>query len=344
MSDDFDDFIQRNKHGPRLTVLSGFFQGVTRGESGMPDRDVKADRRLFFGDKLTEQFCDEYERRICSFSRHFLPSIPFMLENECRLGAALIEFGKAVAQPGERLKMYNISNAEGTFARTLADFPGSRFSTLTGAIEPSNEKAFYHLGTPAHAHFLLGSFLDNTPEKIRSETRLVEYHDGFDFIFEHECFQMFSNERAQQFAFVLRMLKEDGMMILSEKLNQEDFAEFQRREDKKDWDFKARYFSKQDIEEKRRGVVDHMIAGQLTMKALQQALAQFFEHAVVFGNSTNFYHIVASNNESRIRLLLENMLPPCMEPEFCFETLPLVLLGMNAGPAPVFGRLQTQNA
>lgn len=339
MTDNFDDFIQRNKQGPRLTVLSGFFQGVTRGDSGMPDRDVKADRSLFFGDKLTEQFCDEYERRICSFSRHFLPSIPFMLESECRLGAALIEFGKAVAQPEKRLTMYNISNAEGTFARTLADFPGSRFSTLTGAIEPSNETAFYHLGTPAHAHFLLGSFLDNTPDKIRSETRLAEFHEGFDFIFEHECFQMFSSERVQQFAFVLRMLKEDGVMILSEKLNQEDPAEFQRREDKKDWGFKARYFSKQDIEKKRSGVVDHMVAGQLTMKQLQQALGQFFEHAVVFGNSTNFYHIVASNNESRIRLLLENMLPPCMEPDFCFEVLPMVLLGMNAG-LPTFGRLQ----
>ncbi|MEB4589883.1 hypothetical protein VSS37_02725 [Candidatus Thiothrix sp. Deng01] len=343
MTDNFDNFIQRNKHGPRLTVLSGFFQGVTRGESGMPDRDIAADRSLLFGDALTEQFCDEYERRICSFSRHFLPSIPFMLENECRLGAALVEFGKAVAPAGERLKMYNISNAEGTFSRTLADFPGSRFTTLTGAIEPANETAFYHLGTPANAHFLLGSFLDNTPERIRAESRLAAFHDGFDIIFEHECFQMFSNERAQQFAFVLRMLKEDGMLILSEKLNQEDPAEFQRREDKKDWGFKARYFSTQDIEKKRSGVVDHMVAGQLTMKELQQALGQYFEHAVVFGNSTNFYHIVASNNESRIRLLLENMLPPCMEPDFCFETLPMAILGMNAEPPPTFGRLPAHN-
>ena len=149
---------------------------------------------------------------------------------------------------------------------------------------------------------------------------------------------MFSGDRDRQLAFVLRLLKPDGLMILSEKLMHDDIEQFRQRERKKDRDFKARFFSSDQVAQKQDEIVRHMEDCIVTLPRLTEALGRHFRHAVLVWNSTTFHTVIASNDEQKIATLLKYMLPPCIPPEFCFETVPRVLLGMPSTRVE-FGRL-----
>jgi hypothetical protein len=336
---DFEEFVRKSRaNAPRLGVFSEFFREITQGKGrGMPVREVLADRAMFRGDRDVNAFCDEYERTMGHFNHHFVASIPYIMENECRVGVALVEYAGEIAREGELVRMYCIANGDGNFSRPVSGMPGSKILSLTNFSEQGCVDSFYRYGVPHQARLFKGTYLELTPERIAADDKLAEFREGFDIIFEHEAFQMFGNNREEQLAFVTRLLKEDGLMLLNEKLNQEDMSLYYERERKKDRDFKTRYFTDEQIDAKQDDIVQYMENCQVTLGELTQALGKFFKHAVLVWNSTNFNLVVASNSEARIRTLLRHMLPPCIPPEFRYEDLPQSLLGMPSGPV-AFGR------
>lgn len=339
MSDDFEEQIKASlAQGPRLTVMRDFFTNMSQGKTDMPIREPRGERALLHGDAEVMAFCDEYERIMGTFSRHFLGSIPYILENECRIGAAVLNYAKETAGAGEDLNMFCLANADGNFARTVSGMPGSQVRTLTNSRELGNKDSFFRFGIPEKARFFLGTYLEVTPDRLQGDPELREFQSGFDIIFEHEAFQMFSNRRQEQLAFVTRMLKEDGVMILNEKLMNEDIAEFRTRERQKDEQFKTRYFTAEQIGSKQDEVVQFMESCLVTKAQLSEALSHFFKHAVLVWNSTSFHMVIASNSEQRLAILLKHMLPPCIPAEFCHEELPQVLLGMTSTQPLEFGR------
>jgi hypothetical protein len=331
MTDEFADFVRDTLiNAPRLSVMSGFFRKTASGDYAVPDVDVRGDRGLFFGDPAMMAFCDEYERIIGEFNRHFVASVPYVLENECRIGVALYDYANELAGDEKDQRMFSISNADGVFPRTLSGLPGSRITSLNNGLEEGFRESFYRFGVPAKADFLQGTFLDVTPQRIQQDPALVEFRGGFDIVYEHEAFQMFSNDRQRQLAYVTRLLKPDGLMILSEKLMLQNIDEYRARERHKDEKFKSRFFPAEQVHTKQEEIVRHMEDCLVTLPQLTEALGRFFAHAVLVWNSTNFNMVIASNSERKIATLLKYMLPPCIPSNFCYEPLPQVLLGMES--------------
>jgi hypothetical protein len=67
-------------------------------------------------------------------------------------------------------------------------------------------------------------------------------------------------------------LKDDGLFILIEKFKREDVEEYTRRELQKDHNFKAQYFSHEDVVTKERDVLTFGDRNEVTLEEMARAL------------------------------------------------------------------------
>ena len=138
---------------------------------------------------------------------------------------------------------------------------------------------------------------------------------------------MYGPERLEPIYLATRNLREDGILVLVEKIMQADHDEYARREYQKDWEFKARYFEHQQIEDKRKTIVNKMETQEVTLDQLTEVLKVFFKSAIVSWNTGNFYTVMASNSSENLANLLNQMIEPAIPPEFCYLPLPHPLFG-----------------
>jgi hypothetical protein len=70
---------------------------------------------------------------------------------------------------------------------------------------------------------------------------------------------------------------------------------------------------------------------EVSLGELTDALKRHFSAAVITWNSGNFYIIAASSNVANLIGFVHGMLPPAIPTEFCYETLPKTLFGIESG-------------
>ena len=118
---DFARQIVKWKEGARLTSLSGEFEKLASGMTGVPSVDeVLPDFQLFDTNADILQFYRSYRNYCGKFNLHFLTSIPYILEEECRLGSALLRYLLNQNNLKKRtVTLQTIGNAEGVIARTI---------------------------------------------------------------------------------------------------------------------------------------------------------------------------------------------------------------------------------
>jgi hypothetical protein len=262
-----------------------------------------------------------------AFDAHFTASIPYSREEESRLGAALLSYCTTIADTENRqANVYITSGGDGPVPRALAKLASGRIATLTCSPNKSNRQEFYERGAPPDAHFFLGPYFDVTPREL-ARRNLPQFAQGFDVIQEDTTFQMYDKERYAQIALVRRNMRPDGIFMLFEKLHHPDPRVYRQRELQKDKDFKTRFFSQEQIEEKKSTVLRHMESMQVTLAELTDALSHHFSAAVIIFNSGNFYNIAASNHPDRLIALASSMTRPLIPSEFNYHQLPEVLFG-----------------
>ena len=326
-------YLERAKDAPRLTILASKFADLASGTSGQPRQPVQLDPTLLEYDAEALAFAMARRERAGTFNAHFAASVPYVIEEQCRFGAALWRYGvKLERRYGRPANVYTLGDAAGVTARALTQVANGSIRTLTCSPTRENQGEFFARGVPEGAFFFLGPFFEVTPEKLL-EAGIVGFDQKFDVVVEDTTFQMYGPERYEPIALAQRNLRDDGIFVMLEKIRHEDSQEYLRRERQKDEDFKARYFDVSQISEKRSTILDHMQKMEASLVELTNALQRHFSAAVVTWNSGNFYTIAASNNIVNIVGFVHGMLPPAIPKEFCYEVLPKVLFGIEDGTA-----------
>ncbi|MCO5148578.1 MULTISPECIES: class I SAM-dependent methyltransferase [unclassified Shinella] len=324
---DFDDFFSECDRGPRLNQLAGFFTETAAGKNGMPIRKPIVDTRLFPNDTLLHRFVDLHARRQGFFDQHYHSSIPYRLEEECRMAHALFRY--AQLSPTDVL-LYSLGTAEGTMARTLSELSNGKIQSLSCSPNEENFKCFMAFGEPSNANFFLGPFHRLSKDHLRSDEKLRHFADGFDFILEDTTFQMYSPNRNKQIEFVAHHLKSDGILLLLEKFRASNPRDYQTRESQKDLGFKTRFFPAEEIERKTKDVLTTMHNSEVTLAEMANAVYAQFKHCVITWNSGNFYGLAASNSQENLWRYLSLMVEPAIPAEYVYEPQPYTELSKAA--------------
>jgi hypothetical protein len=324
-------YLDRAKDAPRITILASKFDDLASGASGQPRKPVQLDPALLGHDTEALAFATARRERAGTFNAHFAASLPYLLEEQCRFGAALWRYGVEMERLyGRPANVYTLGDAAGVTARALTQVANGSIRTLTCSPTKENRDQFFARGAPEGAAFFLGPFFEVTPEALL-EAGIIGFDQKFDVVVEDTTFQMYGPERYEPIALARRNLRDDGIFVLLEKIRHEDPQEYLRRECQKDEDFKARYFDVSQISEKQSTILDHMQKMEVSLGELTDALKRHFSAAVITWNSGNFYMIAASSNVANLIGFVHGMLPPAIPTEFCYETLPKTLFGIESG-------------
>ena len=110
-------------------------------------------------------------------------------------------------------------------------------------------------------------------------------------------------------------------------------TQYLRREEQKDTEFKARYFTKQQDHGEAGEDPTHMERMEVTIDEMKDALScHFSAAAVITWNSCNFYTVAASNDRERLReLLVSAHSAPAIPDQFQYGELPRPLFGLAEG-------------
>lgn len=312
-----DDFMAECDRGLRINELNGFFASTAAGKTGMPVRTPLADTRLLPGDDLLRRLVSQHAARQGHFDQHYHGSIPYRLEEECRMAHALLKYALQRSTP---LTLYSLGTAEGTMARTLSELAAGHVQSLSCSPNPENYQCFLGYGEPPHAEFFLGPFHRLTKDVLATTPRLQQFASGFDVILEDTTFQMYSPNRAKQIEYVSQHLKPDGIFVFVEKFRTHDIDEYQRRERQKDLGFKTRYFPPDEIENKRSAVLDRMFSNEVSLAQMSDAIRQHFRYCAMTWNSGNFYSLAVSNAKENLDRYLSQMAAPAIPHEYVYDT------------------------
>ncbi|CDX39623.1 conserved hypothetical protein [Mesorhizobium plurifarium] len=312
-----DDFLAECDHAPRINELAGFFAATAAGKNGVPLRKPVADNRLLPRDELLRDLVSLHAARQGFFDQHYHGSIPYRLEEECRMAYAVLKYARHRNQP---LSLYSLGTAEGTMARTLSELSEGQIRTLSCSPNPENYECFMAYGAPPHADFFIGPFHRLTKDVLASTPRLADFSSGFDMILEDTTFQMYSPNRPDQIEFVSQHLKHDGIFVFVEKFRATDETDYRLREYQKDFGFKARYFPPEEIEKKKAAVLNTMFGNEVTVADMGEAIHRHFSHCALTWNSGNFYCVAASNSEENLNRYVSQLAAPAIPHEYVYET------------------------
>ncbi len=326
--------IEQWRNAPRLTSLAEFFERTASGLGGAPDRAVPTvDLSLLDFDLDCAVFSDTHRSLWGPFDKHYFASIPYRLEEECRIGSSLLISALWTwARTRGTTKIYTLGTGTGCLARTLATLGGGRIETLCCSPTDANRAAFDANRGSQHAHFFHGPFFELDDERYSADPQLQQFREGFDILVEDTTFQMYDRDRVSQLDFIAPRVRPGGLLIQIQKLAHCDAEIYQSRERQKDDLFKPRYFSSAKISDKKEEVLDTMDNLQVDLQATAAALGTFFRYSVVIWNSGNFYTIVSSNARHAILDFVSLMIQPAIPPAYCYHALPLVLNDTQAQP------------
>lgn len=314
---DFEEVRQKLYRGPRMTSLMEHFERIAAGLAQRPNGPVLADKSFLGDSRELNDYHDTLQKSFGTFLKHGCASIPFLLEEIIRVGLAVNRCAHLIANESSIFHYYESSSADGTAARTLAEYSKGKIKTLTDSPNEANQLEFRRLNRSLNAHFHLGCFADVTPEFLA--TTLPQFKGGFDFVWENTTFQMYGNHRHEQIAYMKRILKDSGVILFLEKLKHPDDVEYRKREQIKDEVFKSRYFCRGAIAEKQALILQTMEAGQCDVDEFISVAESCFKNVALIWNSSNFYHIAASDDLGSFTKFIDSLEPAFVPAEFTHE-------------------------
>lgn len=317
---DFEVIREELLNGPRLNNLMEHFENIASQKKQIPKVEVMPIKEFLLS-SLNSEYYQVFKKNCGPFFHHAIASIPYVLEEHCRVAIAINRYAKYKTnalrdRPEGPLKFYELSGADGTNARTLGEFSKGLVKTLTDTPNQANYENFVKLLTHEHSFIHKGPFVDVTKEFLSVHRDLSIFSKGFDIILEPLVFQMYGKKRKEPIAYMRRLLKNDGLFLFMEKLLQEDQKEYDRRERLKDIAFKNQYFLPKQIEEKKTHILREMRQGQVTLDMLLDGIKANFRYAWIIWNSTNFYEIIASDSLDNIERFISLIDDPYVPDEF----------------------------
>jgi len=304
-----------------MVKMAAEFNSLATGQSQVPKQSVKTRLREQITDAEVLAYHDLMVDRTGPLFTHFLASVPCILEELSRVGVAITRFVRELSKYEPRTyTFYEVDAFDGSNGRTLAAHAAGSIKTLTSSPNKGNQPYFDKFADPILSCFHAESFMRVTQNCVKQKVGFPEFATGFDFIYETAAFQFYGKEREEQIGHVAKLLRPDGLVFFLEKLNHPDMNVYERREAAKDDLHKSHYFTREEIEWKRKQMLTQMHDGQVLLEDLVSAIKGHFTHVFLLWNSTNFYELVASNDASRIGQFMATIGDPVIPVEFCFES------------------------
>jgi lysyl-tRNA synthetase class 2 len=288
---------------------------IASGLTGQPTNNVQLSEDLFRKEMDLINFSKCHAALVGTFDRHYWASIPYVFEEECRLGVGIMKYASLKHTTTNPLTLWCLGMAEATLARTLSELGKGAIVSFANTGSEANEKSFLAHGQPRHAYLHIGFYQDVTKSLIQKYNNV--FSDGFDIIIEDTTFQMLGRDRLSQIKQVKKNLKNNGILILTEKFNGDDYDYW---ETLKDRDFKSFYFSQESIESKRQYVLSEMKKNQVSIPELADICSGLFEAGSIFWNSGNFYSIALSNSSENLARFIAALPDTCIPNRFSRNT------------------------
>jgi len=296
-----NEFKNECLNSPRMTTLFNEFSNIASGNF-QPNIKPIANKEYLKANSKIRKFQKVHKNLWGKFDSHFFASIPYMLEEELRLGTTILNYWRMKGKDKE-FNLYTMGTAEATMARSIGLCAKGGIKTLSCSPNEENKISFTSYGIPLNSFFHLGTFADIDTDYIQKSQF---FKNGFDLLVEDTTFQMYSSNRKNQIKFASMILKEDGIFISINKMLNVDMKEYYRREKIKD-DFKKKHFSQHQINEKNT-ILNIMEKNQITLEETIDALHLTFRYVAVYWNSTNFYSLASSNSKENLDLFI-NLMP-----------------------------------
>jgi hypothetical protein len=135
-------------------------------------------------------------------------------------------------------------------------------------------------------------------------------------VHESMTFQFINGNRAAQVSYIVsEVLDKNGVLLLEEKFSEEkdDAGEWKANEDQKD-EYKAKYFTPEELETKRKEVLstgvsetDGMHSRMVSRSEMEAILKKNFAHVAPYWVSGNFAGYIATNNKQKFDAFMSSI-------------------------------------
>jgi len=285
-----------------------FFSFVTRGAEGRPTTKQKYEPVITLSDELG--FDAEYQSHLGNFDAHIATSIPGFREVQAAVGEALVKSYDADTD------VLDIGASEGALIKTISSRSDGNIRTVgvdpnvamaeTFSAGPSVEGAQYEVAAFGAAD------QENEIAWREGDGTVIRYYQPdrkFDVVHEAMVFQFISNDREPQIRRMKEMAKDDGLVIIEEKIFDNDGEarkQWNKNEYKKD-KFKRQYFTKRDVNKKREEILVGMHDKMISAAETENILTNNFGAVAQFWDSGNFKGYAASDNPATLDKFLSNL-------------------------------------
>lgn len=293
--------------------LSEQFDGLATGRNQVPFHRVTSTFRAAHPDPLWRTCHDLMVSKSGPLFQHFLASVPCILEEMCRVNAALermrVEEWARSHRDGH--SFFALDAFDGSQARALTELSGGAFASHTCSPNPGNEAHFRRFNQSSAATFAQAPFFDAVDECLT-----LGSGSAFDVIYETAAFQFYGKNRARQIQIAAQVLKEDGLFICLEKALRGDPQLFELDEDRKDRIHKAKYFTASEIEWKKQQMLLSMHDGLVELEDLLEQVQRQFGHACILWNGGNFFEVAACRDSERLERFNAHLGDICLDDGF----------------------------
>jgi hypothetical protein len=307
-------------------TLMEYLSSIASGLVGKPINDFQPDKQVFHGDLNLIEFSTCHYKLRGTFDQHYWASIPYVFEQECRLGSAILRYAISKYTLDLPLYLWHIGAAEATLTRTISDLGLGIVASLANSGSSANKESFLKFGHPKYAYLHIGSYQDISIDTVKEF--YCDFSTGFDIVIEDTTFQMESPDRLSQIKSVIEKMKDDGILILTEKFVGDEYDYWEAI---KDTEFKARYFSAESIENKQLNVLSKMENNQVSILEISEITSVLFSAGLCFWNSGNFYSVAVSNKKENLIRFISMLTSPCIPDHFTRSREIIPLFGLVEG-------------
>ncbi|MEP4199012.1 MAG: hypothetical protein ABJL99_25585 [Aliishimia sp.] len=293
--------------------LADQFDGLATGRNQVPSRRVSSSFRQEHTDPLWCQTHDVIVEKSGALFQHFLASLPCILEEMCRVNAALarLQVVEGIEQNRQGHSFFALDAFDGSQARALTYITKGAFASHTCSPNSGNQAFFELYNECQQATFAQAPFFEAVKDHTKAGPK-----DAFDVIYETAAFQFYGKDRRKQIDIADQALKDDGIMILLEKSLRGDPQLFELEEDRKDDFHKTKYFSAQEIAWKKHQMLESMHDGLVELDDLLSVASERYENACVLWNGGNFFEIAACRDKSRLEKFTSLLGGICLDQGF----------------------------
>lgn len=274
-----------------------FFSDVVTGKSDKYKPGKPYEAIMPFTPKQDE-FNKAYSKFKGNFDEHIATSIPAFRDVQVKKGQAIVDM---LPNGGT---MIDIAGSEGGFNKAITQVSGGKIKTKSLEVNPDMRAA--HEATPVEgADFINQPFGGDYEglQKFTPETKVDVVHESMGF-------QFMSPDRAGQIAEAKKFLKPNGVMIVEQKVGNEQWDANELSKD----NFKSKYYTPEQIAQKNAEIKvsnfdsnEGMAGNMVTEDILFNELEKNFKYVQQYWDAGNFKGYIASNDRTRIGAFMKSV-------------------------------------